>query len=185
MPDRKRGKSYRANQSFTSGSSWRPEPSYPSSGYPGLRYVLLHSFSHALVRQLMLECGYTSASIRERIYSLPSEHEDGPMPGILLYTSALDSEGTFGGLVGPGVPDQLGRHLDGALERMHYCTSDSLCAEHVSLQDHSLHEAACHACLFLPETACERGNKYLDRSVLVPTVDRTRMAFFEQIVRIL
>ena len=65
-----------------------------------------------------------------------------------------------------GMPDQLGRHIDGALEQM-------------SLKDRSLHEAACHACLFLPETSCERGNKYLDRSVLVPTVDRANLAFFE------
>ncbi len=46
----------------------------------------------------------------------------------------------------------------------------------MSLKDRSLHEAACHACLFLPETSCERGNKYLDRSVLVPTVDRANLA---------
>ena len=154
----------------------------PASGYPGLRYVLLHSFAHALMLQLTLECGYTAASIRERIYALPPEHEHGPMAGILLYTAAPDSEGTLGGLVGLGVPEQLGRHLDSALDRMHYCTSDPLCAEHVSLQDHALHEAACHACLFLPETSCERGNKYLDRSVLVPTVDRTHLAFFESLV---
>jgi hypothetical protein len=151
----------------------------PEAGYPGLRYVLLHSFAHALIHQLTLECGYTAASIRERIYSLPPEHEYGPMAGILLYTAAPDSEGTLGGLVGLGVPAQLGRHFDGALERMQSCTSDPLCAEHTGLQERSLHEAACHACLFLPETSCERGNKYLDRSVLVPTVDRTNLAFFE------
>ena len=39
------------------------------------------------------------------------------MAGILLYTAAPDSEGTLGGLVGLGVPEQLGRHLDGALEQ--------------------------------------------------------------------
>ncbi len=152
---------------------------FPEMGYPGLRYVLLHSFSHALMRQLTLECGYTAASIRERIYALPPEHSDGPMAGILLYTAAPDSEGTLGGLVGLGMPDQFGRHLDAALEQMQSCTSDPLCAEHSCLQEQSLHEAACHACLFLPETSCERGNKYLDRSVLVPTVNRTDLAFFE------
>ncbi len=152
---------------------------YPELGYPGLRYVLLHSFAHALMRQLTLECGYTAASIRERIYSLNPEHEFGPMAGILLYTAAPDSEGTLGGLVGLGMPDQLGRDIDGALEQMLSCTSDPLCAEHTCMQDQSLHEAACHACLFLPETSCERGNKYLDRSVLVPTVDRADLAFFE------
>lgn len=151
-------------------------------GYPGLRYVLLHSFAHALMRQLTLECGYTAASIRERIYSLPPESEHGPMAGILLYTAAPDSEGTLGGLVGLGLPEQLGRHIDGALEQMRSCTSDPLCAEHTSLQERSLHEAACHACLFLPETSCERGNKYLDRSVLVATLDKTNLAFFEMTV---
>jgi hypothetical protein len=30
----------------------------------------------------------------------------------------------------------------------------------------------------LPETSCERGNKYLDRSVLVSTVERANLAFF-------
>ncbi|HEV2581893.1 MAG TPA: DUF1998 domain-containing protein [Ktedonobacteraceae bacterium] len=150
----------------------------PALGYPGARYVLLHSLAHALMRQLTLECGYTAASIRERIYALPPEHDDGPMAGILLYTAAPDSEGTLGGLVGLGTPTLLGHHLDGTLERMASCTSDPLCAEHHCVQDHSLHEAACHACLFLPETSCERGNKYLDRSVLVPTVDRAHLAFF-------
>lgn len=150
----------------------------PDVGYPGLRYVLLHSLAHALIRQLTLECGYTTASIRERIYSLPSEHDEGPMAGILLYTSAPDSEGTLGGLVSLGEPAQLARHLNTALERMQSCASDPLCAEHSSLQDITLHEAACHACLFIPETSCERGNKYLDRSVLVPTIDRDQLAFF-------
>lgn len=40
----------------------------PSKGYPGIRFVLLHTFAHALIRQLAIECGYTSASITERIY---------------------------------------------------------------------------------------------------------------------
>lgn len=151
---------------------------HPEQGYPGLRYVLLHSFAHALIRRLTLECGYTASSIRERIYSLPPTANDGPMAGILLYTSAHDSEGTLGGLVSLGQPELFGHHLDTALEEMHYCTSDPLCAEHTTVYDITLHQAACHACLFLPETACERGNKYLDRSVLVSTVGDEMLAFF-------
>jgi len=61
-------------------------------------------------------------------------------------------------------------------------TSDPLCAEHAPSQDGiTLHAAACHACLFAPETSCERGNKYLDRSVLVPTVERDDLAFFAEV----
>jgi hypothetical protein len=37
--------------------------------------------------------------------------------------------------------------------------------------------------LFLPETSCERGNKYLDRSVLVKTLDKEDVAFFEENVQ--
>ena len=100
----------------------------PEAGYPGLRYVLLHSFAHALMRQFTLECGYTAASIRKRIYSLPPEHEHGPMAGILFYTSAPDSEGTLGGLVGLGIPNQLG-DIWMSVEQMRSCTSDPLCAD--------------------------------------------------------
>jgi len=42
----------------------------------------------------------------------------------------------------------------------------------------TLHAAACHACLFAPETSCERGNRYLDRAVLAPLVSGTSIAFF-------
>jgi len=91
----------------------------PDEGWPGERYVLLHSFAHALIRELALECGYTASSIRERLYSgaggegLASE----PMAGVLLYTAAPDSEGTLGGLVSLGDPEQLGPLLRQALER--------------------------------------------------------------------
>jgi len=98
----------------------------------------------------------------------------------LIYTAAPDSEGTLGGLVSLGEPETLGRHLDHALEIVRLCSSDPLCSEHRPSQGSlTLHGAACHACLFVPETSCERGNKYLDRTVLVETVERGDLAFFE------
>jgi len=152
----------------------------PHEFYPGIRFVLLHSFAHALIRQLAVECGYTTASLRERIYSR-NPGEDGPeMAGVLIYTAAPDSEGTLGGLVSLGKPETLERHLDQALDNMRLCASDPLCAEHHPYRDGTtLHAASCHACLFAPETSCERGNKYLDRAVLVSTVERSDLAFFE------
>jgi hypothetical protein len=141
--------------------------------------VLLLSLAHALIRQVAVECGYTAASIRERIFARPPGGDRGPMAGVLLYTAAPDSEGTLGGLVALGEPGALGRHLDQALEAMALCASDPLCTEHHPIKDGlTLHGAACHACLFLPETSCERGNKYLDRSVLVSTVETDGLAFF-------
>jgi len=100
------------------------------------------------------------------------------MAGVLIYTAAPDSEGTLGGLCALGEPDKLGRHLRRALDKMSLCASDPLCAEHTVGSGEKLHGAACHACAFLPETSCERGNKYLDRSALVPTVERAHLAFF-------
>ena len=154
----------------------RPE----QAQYPTLRYVLLHSFSHALMRQLALEAGYSMASLSERIYSRTPEEPDGPMAGVLIYTSAPDSEGTLGGLVRLGTGDELAHHIHAALESIRWCASDPLCASHGPSDEasSSLHAAACHACLFAPETSCERGNRYLDRSVLVPTIEHNDMAFF-------
>lgn len=149
----------------------------PETGYPGIRFVLLHSFAHALIRQLAIECGYTSASISERIYSRNSEDGE-PMAGVLIYTSAPDSEGTLGGLCALGEPDKLNRHIKRALEKVSLCSSDPLCSEHEVGSGDTLHGASCHACSFLPETSCERGNKYLDRATLVPTLERTDVAYF-------
>ena len=101
------------------------------------------------------------------------------MAGILLYTAAPDSEGTLGGLVELGDPHSLGRHLTQALESVRICASDPLCSEHPPSNDgRGIHAACCHACLFAPETSCERGNRYLDRSVLVDTFFAHGTAFF-------
>ena len=172
----------RESEFFEAHRRWRQNRGLePNDGFPTMRYVLLHSLAHALIRQFAIECGYTTASIRERIYSRPPGGDHEPMAGILLYTAAPDSEGTLGGLVALGDPKALGRHLDQALEAMRLCASDPLCAEHHPIKDGlTLHGAACHACLFLPETSCERGNKYLDRSVLVSTVESGDLAFFAE-----
>ena len=151
----------------------------PEEFFPEIRFVLLHSFAHALIRQLSLECGYTTASLRERIYSQGPSGEGTAMAGVLIYTGAPDSEGTLGGLVSLGEPATLQRHLNQALDSMRLCSSDPLCAEHhPGKEETTLHGASCHACLFAPETSCERGNKYLDRSVLVNTVEQDQYAFF-------
>jgi hypothetical protein len=153
----------------------------PAKSFPGMRYILLHSFSHALMRQLSLECGYSAASIRERIYSCSPAGEKEAMAGILIYTSAPDSEGTLGGLVNLGEPENMGVHILQALEHAQLCASDPLCAEHApSQQGRTIHGAACHACLFAPETSCERGNRYLDRSTLARTVELDQITFFDK-----
>jgi len=153
--------------------------SSPGPSFPGMVYLLLHSLSHAIMRQLTIECGYPAASVRERLY-VREVDGDVTMAGILLYTAAPDAEGTLGGLVRLGRPDNLGRILRGALDAMRLCASDPLCIEHSPNEDHmaSLHGAACHACLLAPETSCESGNQFLDRLLLVETLHSADHAFF-------
>ncbi len=166
---------YQAQKNWLNSRNLNPDKAV----FPGMRYLLIHSLAHALMRQLAIACGYNAASLRERIYSELPESKNGPQAGVLIYTAAADSEGTLGGLVNLGEPDSLGYHLQAALEAMKICASDPLCAEHTpSDANLSLHWASCHACLFSPETSCERGNKFLDRSLLVRTLSNPELAFF-------
>ncbi|MEV4865840.1 DUF1998 domain-containing protein [Streptomyces ossamyceticus] len=142
--------------------------------WPGIRYILLHTLAHVLIRQFALECGYGASGIAERIYARSGPD---PMSGILLYTAAPDSEGTLGGLVSLGRGDRLGPAIAQALEEARLCSSDPMCAEHDPRVHARLHGAACHACLFAAETSCERGNHYLDRALLVETLADNKCAF--------
>lgn len=156
---------------------WRVARRLPADrGYPGDRHVLIHTFSHLLMRELALECGYSSAAIRERVYSARTEDTD--MAGVLIYTAAPDSEGTLGGLVRLGESETLGRLIAQALGHAALCASDPLCSEHDPVPDRSLHGAACHACSFAPETSCEFGNRFLDRGVVIETLKAPDAAFF-------
>jgi hypothetical protein len=138
--------------------------------WPGARFVALHTLSHLLIRTISLECGYSSASLSERIYS--GTEDDPHRAGILIYTAVPDSEGTLGGLVSLAEPDRLVQLTRRALTDAMHCSSDPLCAERLPHKpDDFLHGAACHVCLFVSETTCERGNKFLDRRFLVPIGD--------------
>ena len=140
------------------------------------RFIVIHSFAHAVMRALALDCGYSGSSIRERIYS---SVEDGrEMSGVLLYTASPDSEGSLGGLIDLGTPERLGGLLQDALRDLTRCSSDPLCASHEPTRHRSSNGAACHACVLVPETSCEVYNAWLDRSLLVPTVATQDVAFF-------
>ena len=143
--------------------------------FPGMRFVLLHSLAHALIRRLCLNAGYSSSALRERIYSAAEDH---PMAGLLIYTASSDSEGSLGGLVDQASPDRLGPALLDALHDAHICAQDPLCGTGELGGAAGLNGAACHACLLLAETSCEAGNRFLDRAVLAETVGRFDRWFF-------
>lgn len=133
------------------------------------RYLLVHSLAHVLLNQFVFECGYSTASLRERLYV--SADANAPMAGILIYTAAGDSEGTLGGLVRLGRQERLGPVVRRALSRASWCSADPVCSENLGGQGSRLANlAACHACVLLPETSCETVNQGLDRAMIVGTV---------------
>jgi len=146
-----------------------PGPFEPMKHWPGARYIAMHTLSHLLIRTIALECGYSSASLSERIYA---GKPDDPRSGILIYTSVPDAEGTLGGLVSLGEERELSRLVRRTLRDAMHCSSDPLCAERLPAAPADfLHGAACHVCLFVSETTCERGNRFLDRRFVVPIAE--------------
>lgn len=140
--------------------------------------LMIHSFAHAIIRRLSLDCGYSAASLRERLY-ISEPGEENQMAGVLIYTGSSDSDGSLGGLIHMATPDSLEVIVSGAIEDAGWCASDPVCAEtDPKLFSERLSGASCHACLLLPETSCERYNKELDRVMLVGTPDGKTKGFF-------
>jgi hypothetical protein len=163
----------RGQQLLEGFNEWKRHHADALDVFPGLKYVLLHSLSHLLISAISMECGYSASSIRERIYASSVGH------GILLYTGTPDSEGTLGGLVQAG--RRIEAHLQNAVDLGRLCSNDPVCAQHRpnSVQEERfLHGAACHGCLLIAEPSCERRNEFLDRALVVPTVENTEAAFF-------
>ena len=156
-------------------------PSGPVSRAWASRYLLVHSLAHILINQLVFECGYSTASLRERLYI--SSDSAAPMSGFLIYTSAGDSEGTLGGLVRLGRPERLGPVMQRALGRASWCSADPVCSENLGGQGSRLANlAACHACVLLPETSCETINQGLDRAMVVGTPDARERGFMSALL---
>jgi hypothetical protein len=153
-------------------------PRHDDEGKLAARLVLLHTFAHVLINQLVFDCGYSSAALRERLFvAEPPE----PMSGILVYTASGDSEGTMGGLVRMGRPGRLEPVLRAARDNAAWCSSDPVCMElgGAGQGPESCNLAACHSCVLLPETACEKFNRFLDRGLLVGSTDDPSMGFFD------
>jgi len=155
--------------------AWAEEHKTSKRHFPGLPYILMHSLSHLMVTAVSLECGYPASSIRERIYAIPDVGY-----GVLLFTATSDAEGTLGGLVQVG--RRIHEHVRNALELGELCSNDPVCAQHDPANPHErrfLHGAACHGCLLISETSCEQHNEFLDRALVVPTVDNLGVEFFQ------
>ena len=136
-------------------------------------FLLLHTFSHLLINVLSLECGYSSASLRERVYAGPDQN------GVLIYTGSTDSDGSLGGLLRQGALDRLPRILRQLRSQAMLCSGDPLCFERSpELLTGTLNGVACHSCTLVSETSCEHRNRLLDRALLYGLPGSATPGFF-------
>ncbi len=140
------------------------------------RQLLIHAFAHVVMRQLALECGYSTASLRERLYF----GDFGA--GVLIYTATSDADGTLGGLERQGRAERIAATVRDAIRAARWCSSDPLCIEGRMVTRGDCSIACCHACLHAPETSCEEFNRFLDRALLVGTPDAPELGFFRALL---
>jgi hypothetical protein len=140
----------------------------PDSRFPAPRYWALHTLSHLMIREAAMSSGYGSASLTERIYAWRADADKPAAAGLMITTTASDSEGTLGGLVDLSRPARLAALVHEAIRRGGRCSSDPICSHRLPRgKEDFLHGAACHFCLFVSETSCERTNRFLDRRMLL------------------
>lgn len=150
------------------------------------RFLLIHTLSHLLMNQLTFSCGYSTATLRERLYI--STGEGTLMGGMLIYTADGDADGTLGGLVRMGRQDHFATLLQQAIANARWCSADPICMEAGQSGGQgpdSLNLAACHSCALVPETACEEFNRLLDRTVVIGTPNNPSLGFFSKLAEVL
>ena len=140
------------------------------------KFILLHTLSHILIRQLSFESGYNASALRERIYF--SGEKNKKMSGILIYTADSDSEGSLGGLVRQGQWERLLPTILLSLEKSSWCSSDPVCRESKGQGNDGLNQGACHACALISETSCTHMNSLLSRTLLIDK----EIGFFKDII---
>ena len=142
-------------------------------------FYLIHTLSHLLIRNLSTKCGYSSASIRERVYSVNNDILGcAPINGLLLYTSSTDSDGSLGGLCGMAKNENFESLVVDSLRDGAWCSSDPLCISRPNADSLTASLASCHNCTLVPETSCEFFNSFLDRSFLFGNSNNPEIAFF-------
>lgn len=136
-------------------------------------FVAIHTFSHLVLLGISEVCGYSAASLRERVYCQAyledgaEEFED--MHGVLIYTASASGDGSLGGLVRSGEPGRFEEILNNSMRKATWCSDDPVCIESRGQGLDSCNLAACYNCALVPETACENGNRFLDRALIVGT----------------
>ena len=131
--------------------------------------VAAHTLAHAVMRTIADRSGYPLPGIRDRIYDLV----DGRV-AFLVYTADGDSFGTLGGLVEHAEGVKLASLVDDAIASLQWCAQDPVCNS-AKADGELREEGACHHCVLVPETSCERFNNDLDRGSVVGAPNRSRI----------
>ena len=115
-------------------------------------YSLVHSFSHIVLRQAVIQSGFDRTSLSEYLF---------PRALAFVIYSNNRSAFTIGGLY-TLFEQTLHEHLRAAIDRSETCVYDPVCIEDTG---------ACHACMHISEMSCEHFNRNLDRKYLFGRVE--------------
>jgi hypothetical protein len=126
------------------------------------KFILIHTFSHLIIKELEYLAGYPATSIQERLYI----DEELKMQGVLIYTVA-GSEGSYGGLTSICDNEKIGNLIQSAIIRANDCATDPICYHTSGQGVGNQNLSACFNCTLLPETSCEMFNSFLDRRILI------------------
>jgi len=126
-------------------------------------FVWWHSLSHRIITALSIDSGYSSAAIRESVYTMKDPRTGDVSGGVLFYTTQTGTDGSLGGLI--SLVPEFETVLSAAMRNLDVCSNDPLCSE-MSVKTRGINGAACYACLLLSETSCSNRNMFLDRNLL-------------------
>jgi hypothetical protein len=125
------------------------------------QFLLIHTLSHIIIKELEYVCGYPAASLKERLYVSDK------MLGFMIM-AIEGTEGSLGGLVSQCDDlENLNRIINSAIERAKDCSSDPICENSDGQGVENLNLAACYSCALLPDISCEIFNSFLDRNLLI------------------
>jgi len=121
-------------------------------------YGLVHSFSHLVLRQAVIQSGFDRTSLSEYLF---------PRALSFALYSNNRSKFTIGGLY-TLFEQTLHKHLRAVLDKGGMCVYDPVCMEETG---------ACHACMYVSELSCEHFNRNLSRKYLFGRIESDRGEF--------
>ncbi|GFP31791.1 hypothetical protein HKBW3S42_00097 [Candidatus Hakubella thermalkaliphila] len=121
-------------------------------------YGLVHSFSHLVLRQAVIQSGFDRTSLSEYLF---------PRALSFVLYSNNRTKFTIGGLY-TLFEQTLHEHLRAVLDKGEACVYDPVCTEET---------AACHACMHISELSCEHFNRNLSRRYLFGRIEEDGREF--------